>query len=171
MSFARSMSAVLAVLLLAMGVGPARAEEDADQIRARFLLLIGEYVTWPADAFSSPAAPVVIAVVGDTGLASDLRALSRDHRIEGHPVEIRDVADPLASGGAHIVFVPSSADARAVGSSGQLRISENPAHARATDIAIRLQTGRVAFAVNQKEVQKRGLKLSSKLMRLASSFE
>ena len=31
--------------------------------------------------------------------------------------------------------------------------------------------GRVAFAVNRKDVHRRGLKLSSKLMRLASDFE
>ena len=165
--------AALLALASAFFVAPAaRANGPAgDQARATFLLLLGKYVTWPASAFSSATAPVVVAVIGNPGLVSELQTLGRGQRVDGRSIEIRAAQDVAACAGAHIVFVSDAAQSDALASSQPLRVFEDPSRLANTDIAIRMQEGRVAFAVNRKDVARRGLKLSSKLMRLASSFE
>ncbi len=171
---ARPLTIPLFLVLCLMGGAPksARAAESSDQIRATFLLLLGKYVTWPAEAFRSPTAPLVIAVVGNDALANELKAQATGQEIEGHPVEVRAAADVSAARAAHIVFLPSPEDARSIAASPPaLRVLEGPKNVDDGDIAIEMKEGRVAFAVNSRDVKKRGLKLSSKLMRLASSFE
>lgn len=151
---------------------PASAKDvGEDEARATFLLLLGKYVTWPAAAFDSPTAPIVVAVVGNPSLVAQLEALAAGQKIEGRGFEIRAAADSAECAGAHIVFVSNSAQSTALASAPPLRVAEDPRRVSDTDIAIRMHEGRIAFAVNRKDVEKRGLKLSSKLMRLASSFE
>jgi hypothetical protein len=164
---------VLASCALALSFAPraSYAKPADDQARATFLLLLSKYVTWPDGAFSSPASPVVVAVVGNPSLVAQLKALARGLVVGGRAFEIRDAAGPADCAGAHIVFVASSDDARALASAPPLRVSERPDRIADTDIAIRMQEGRVAFVVNRGDVQRRGLKLSSKLMRLASTLE
>lgn len=141
-----------------------------DQTRATFLLLLTKYVTWPDNAFSSPSAPIVVAVVGNPKLAAALESLAADQKVEGRSFDIRAVSDASATSGAHLVFVDES-QSGALASASPLRITEDPEKLSSTDIAIRLEGDRVAFAVNRKDVSRRGLKLSSKLLKLASSFE
>ena len=159
---------VLACALVAAPAAQARSSDDA--ARATFLILLGKYVTWPAGAFASPTAPLVVAVVGNPALVGELQALARGQQIEGRAVEVRSAPDAAAAAGAHIVFVSDAAQSNALAAERPLRVSDRGRLAD-TDIAIRMESGRVAFAVNRKDVERRGLKLSSKLMRLASSFD
>jgi hypothetical protein len=166
--------AFLLTLLLAvtwLSPGATRAQESANHVRGMFLLLLGKYVTWPATAFDSPSAPLVISIVGNPSLASEMQAQAAGQSIDGHAIEVRATADTAGAGGSHIVFVTTAEDARLLASSSPLRVSEEPDRIDDTDIAIRMQSGRVAFAVNRRAVVKRGLKLSSKLMNLASDYE
>jgi hypothetical protein len=166
-----SLCLVLAFALADAAV-PTRATAAAgDEARATFLILLGKYVTWPADAFASPTAPIVVAVVGNTALVNQLRTLAAGQQIEGRPVEVRAVSDAAGGADAHIVFVSDSAQSQALASANSLRVIEGSGRLRDSDIAIQMESGRVAFAVNRKDVNRRGLKLSSKLLRLASSFE
>ncbi len=173
----RAARVVAVVCLLALSAGlfagsTARAKDSADDAaRATFLLLLGKYVTWPATAFTSPTAPIVVAVVGNPRLVAELRTLAVGQQIEGRFFEIRDAATPANCSGAHIVFVSESAQGTALELAQPLRVSEQPEELASTDIAISMKNGRVAFFVNRKDVARRGLKLSSKLMRLASSVE
>ena len=149
----------------------AKAASD-DATRAIFVLQLSNYVTWPAAAFSSPSAPIVVAVVGNPALTAELTTLARGQTVAGRSFEIRAAADAAGCAGAHLVFVSEAEQSRALTASpAPLRVSEKPDKLADTDIAIRMISGRVAFAVNRKDVDRRGLKLSSKLMRLASDFE
>jgi len=167
----RSCSAIALLACLLFTGSALRAEPTRDdQTRATFLLLLTKYVTWPDDAFSSPSAPIVVAVVGNPKLASALESIAADQRVGGRAFDVRAVPDAASSAGAHLVFV-DEAESGAVAGGSPLRITEEPDKLSSTDIAIRLEGDRIAFAVNRKDVAKRGLKLSSKLMKLASSFE
>jgi hypothetical protein len=149
---------------------PAAAATE-DEARATFVILLGKYVTWPESAFASPASPIVVAVVGNPGLASEMRRLSSGQRLDGRNVEIRETADAAGASGAHIAFVSDAAQSSALSASSVVRVLEAPGRLSDADIAIWVQSGRIAFAVNRRDVSRRGLKLSSKLMRLASSFD
>ncbi len=151
---------------------PIRAKAASDDAtRAIFVLQLSNYVTWPATAFSSPSAPIIVAVVGNPALTAELMTLARGHTVAGRSFEIRAAADAAGCAGAHLVFVSEAAQSRALTASpAPLRVSEEPDQLADTDVAIRVIAGRVAFAVNRKDVYRRGLKISSKLMRLASDF-
>ena len=172
--FARALSAALAVTaVISFSAPPARATGSSDDTtRAIFVLHLGNYVTWPASAFSSPSAPIVVAVIGNPALTAELKTLAVGQSVNGRPFEIRAAADAASCAGAHLVFVSEPEQARALTAlPAPLRVSEEPEKLDDTDVAIRMIGGRVAFAVNRKDVHRRGLKLSSKLMRLASSFD
>jgi hypothetical protein len=152
---------------------PLRAKEAShDATRAMFVLQLSNYVTWPATAFSSPTAPIVVAVLGNPALTAELTTLARSQSVGGRSFEIRAAADAAGCAGAHLVFVSEAAQSRGLTASpAALRVSEEADKLADTDIAIRMISGRVAFAVNRKDVNRRGLEISSKLMRLASDFE
>jgi hypothetical protein len=156
----------------AFSAQPIRAKAGSDNsTRAIFMLQLSNYVTWPAAAFSSPSAPIVVAVVGNPALTAELTKLAQGQSVAGRSFEIRAAADAAGCAGAHLVFVSEAAQSHALTASpAPLRISEEPDQLADTDIAIRMIGGRVAFAVNRKDVNRRGLELGSKLMRLASDF-
>ncbi len=166
------MACLVALASIGFGASACRAKESGDDAaRATFLLLLGKYVTWPTAAFSSSSAPIVVAVVGNPSLVNELRTLSAGQQIQGRTFEIRQAADAAECAGAHIVFVSESTQSSALAASPPLRVLEDPAKLADTDIAIRMKEGRVAFFVNRRDVARRGIKLSSKLMRLASAAE
>jgi len=170
----RALRAVRLAALLACAAAAAPAGAKAapdDGARAAFVLLLGKYVTWPATAFSSPEAPIVVAVIGNPALAAEMSKLAVGQRFGGRAIAVREVADASAGSDSHIVFASDPAQARALASAKPLRVIEGTGRLGATDIEIQLRSGRVAFAVNRKGVTQRGLKLSSRLLRLASSFE
>jgi hypothetical protein len=162
--------AALASLIAVATTSPVAAGVD-DQARATFVLLLGKYVTWPASAFSSPTAPVVVAVLGNPALAAEARRLAVDQQLAGRPIEVREIADPGAAADAHIVFTSDAAQSSALAGAKPLRVIEGKGTLRRADVQIQMIGGRVAFAVNRKDAAQRGLKLSSKLLRLASSLE
>jgi hypothetical protein len=110
-------------------------------------------------------------VLGNPKLAGEMRRLAAGQQFEGRSIEVRELADVGGAANAHIVFVSDAAQSNALAGARPLRVIEDHNKLSDTDIAIRMTGGRVAFAVNRKDVARRGLKLSSKLMRLASSFE
>jgi hypothetical protein len=151
------LAGVLACIAVAAPAGAHAAPDDG--ARAAFVLLLGKYVTWPATAFSSAA------------LAAEMSKLALGQRFDGRAIAVREIADAAAGADAHIVFASDPAQAHALASARPLRVIEGTGRLENTDIEIQLRSGRVAFAVNRKDVTRRGLKLSSKLLRLASSFE
>jgi hypothetical protein len=162
----------VAALLSAItaATSPAAAASD-DEARATFVLLLGKYVTWPSSAFSSASAPIVVVVMGNPALASEVKRLAAGQQLEGRAIEVRDVADASGAADAHIVFTSDAAQSSALADARPLRVIEGKGGLRRADVQIQLMGGRVAFAVNRKHAAQRGLKLSSKLLRLASSLE
>jgi hypothetical protein len=166
----RSIACVLLLVVSAASAPPAHAQ-GGDQTRAQFVLLLGKYVNWPETAFASPQAPIVIAVIANPLLTAELRRLAVGQLVNGRPVEVRECADAGGAAQAHIAFVSDGVQSSALADARPLRVIEGGDELRRADIAIELQGGRVAFSVNRRQTAQRGLKLSSKLLRLASSFE
>lgn len=166
----RALGCAVLVALAALPVQRAFAG-TADEARATFVLLLGKYVAWPRTAFAAPSAPIVVAVIGNPALASEMRRLAIGQVFDGHPIEVREAADASDAASAHIAFVSDPSQASALASAKPLRVIEGRGNLHRTDIQIEMHEGRIAFAVNRKDAEQRGLKLSSKLLRLASSLD
>jgi hypothetical protein len=173
----RGACGLLVIGLLAAFAASAHAADDAASapLKARFLFLLTQYTSWPDEAFAAPDAPLVIAVVGDPAVAQELRALAAGERVNGRALEVRAAENGAALGGVHLAYLAdrgaSRDQARALAGQPTLRVAENTGFLEVGDVRIELIKGRVAFDVNLKKSRRMGLKLSAKLVKLASRVE
>jgi len=83
----------------------ARAQQAAESsVKAALVYKFASYVEWPAEAFASPEAPLVICVLGAEEVASDLEALVRGRAINNRSVVVRRLSSDAVAG-CHIAFV------------------------------------------------------------------
>jgi len=96
----------------------ARAWADAPpteyQVKAAYLFNFGQFVEWPAQAWSSPSAPFEICVVGSDPFGSLLDDVTRGEALGGHPLRVRRVASAAEVSGCQILFIGRSESDRIV---------------------------------------------------------
>jgi hypothetical protein len=168
-----------AALALVLGTASVRAAEDSPEwVKASFLYHLTRYTSWPDTAFASKTAPIVIAVVGDPGVAEEVRKLTAGQQVEGRSIEVQKLAagEPLPR--AHLVLLPANdfealkTQASSLRDSPTLRVAESERFATAVgDVGFKLVRGRVSFDINRDNSRRHGLKVSSKLMNLASNVQ
>jgi hypothetical protein len=104
--------ALLALALVCCALDTRAAAPDETDVQASFLLNFAEFVEWPADAFSSPQAPLVIGVLGEDPFGRVLDKLAQGQTVKGHPVIVRRYARIEDVGDCHILFIGGSEEAR-----------------------------------------------------------
>ena len=159
---------------------PAPAQADAERaleqrVKAAFLFRFTEFVIWPESAYARPDSPFVMVVSGSEGIAENLRSITAGRSVGGRPVEVRrvGVADQIPA--AQLVYLAS-------GDAGRVReqLRGAPRHALVvTDAEGALDLGsvinfvlvedRVRFDIALDAAEKRGLRLSSRLLSVARS--
>lgn len=184
-------------LLLLLGTCAAAAPVHAQTLRASelqagFLLKFLRFTSWPAERFESPESPIVVTVVGDAAVAEDLEVLSSMERPGAgeRPVVVRSRSGirPGASGAgspqapataadlrsSHLVFVGRSNlrdlnwILRQVEGMAVLTVSDQAGFAeRGGMLELAVRSGRMGFDANPKEIDRAGVSLSSKVLRLA----
>ena len=178
-------SRALLLLFLAMAcalVPAAWAREQGSTllergVKAAFLYKFVAYVTWPEGSFARSDAPVVIGVAGDDALVAALREVIASRSVEGRPLVVRRVQDADTLGGLHILFVGRdeaarlSELARALANQPVLLVSENEgALEQGSAINFVLAEGRVKFDIAPDAAERRGIKLSSRLLTVAQTL-
>lgn len=159
---------------------PAQAQQPAlseAQVKAAFVYNFAKFVEWPDEA-SSPAAPVVVGVVGDPQLASVVDETLRGKSVRGRRFEVRHFPSPENLSLCHILFVASQ-DKLAVQrtlhvaqSSPTLTIGEIPGFADSGGvIGLVVEDNKFRFEINAGAARRGGLKVSSRLLRLARSVK
>jgi hypothetical protein len=151
--------------------------KQADECRAEanFLSNVGKFVDWPPGTFRHPDEALAICVLGEDPFGRTLDDAVAGKSIDGHPLLVRRVSDARQSGGCHILFVNASegksvlATFRAARQRGVLTVGESgkPASADAI-IKFAWGDGRVHFEINLAEAQVEDLRISSKLLSLAT---
>jgi hypothetical protein len=164
---------LLVAWLSTAGTALARSATLEYQVKAAFLLSFATFTEWPATAFESPSSPLRICVMGDDPFDGSLARTVQGETVAGHPVVTHHLDSGEALTDCHVLFVPRAADARAVldrGGAGMpvLTIGESDGSGRAGAIInFALDQGRVRFDVNRTAAERQGLRLSSKLLRIA----
>ncbi len=181
------MRVVLLLGLLAQGLRclPAQAAEEAGSgereyaIKAAFLYHFASYVTWPQGGSAKATdEPFVIGVLGADPFGAILDDLAKAKLVDGRKVAIRrfkSVADCVP---CPILFISSSDAGRLdlvlhkLGASPTLLIADTQSAAtRGVHINFFIENNKVRFEVNAEAAQRTGLKISSKLLRLARIVE
>ncbi|MGB2604820.1 MAG: YfiR family protein [Candidatus Sulfotelmatobacter sp.] len=166
---------VLGVVMLFLGGSRAQSPAVGEyQIKAAFLYNFAKFVEWPPGSFSDASAPLRICVFGQDPFGQDLRDITKEKNINGRKLQVDQVVDLQRARACHILFISSSEKAQLT------RIFES---LRGTDVLtvgdtegfvehggminFVLGNSRVQFEVNLKAAEQAGLKISSKLLRVA----
>jgi len=162
----------LALLAAFTIAGRIAASADEYGVKAAFLLNFAKLVEWPADAAPAAGMPIVFGVVGDESVTRAFTSGLEGARVDGHAVEVRSVAEAADVAGCHIVFVASdrSADAVVAAAPGHAALSVGEADGFATHggvINFFSEGKKLRFEINTKAADRAGLKISSRLLRLA----
>ena len=78
------------------------------QVKAAYLFNFGQFVEWPAQAWSSPGAPFAICVIGSDPFGTALDDVARGEALDGHPLLVRRVAQPEEVKDCQILFIGRS---------------------------------------------------------------
>ena len=157
------------VVLLALSVSPAAARAEGASPRwVEHLYHLTKFVEWPEHAFSGPAAPLTICFEGQRG-ADDLRVLER-RTARGRSIAVRS---GRRSGGCNMV-VYTDAPSVALGDAPAVR-SEVLTVGRGRDFVqsggmvafVEGEGDRLRLAVNPDAAERGGLRVSSRLLRVA----
>lgn len=164
----------LAVLALVPAAVPAADQPVEHEVKAAFLYHFAQYVEWPETAFDAPRSPFVLGVAGDDGFLTAISSAVADKSVAGHRIVVRAVRTPAETGGCHMVFVAPSEASGLPGILGGLdalpvlAVGDIPGFAEAGGaIGFAIRDGRVVFQINTDAVRRAGLRISSKLLRLA----
>lgn len=167
------------LLALALVWGRAAgAEPDSPteyQVKAALLFNFGKFVDWPETAFAGPQAPFVIGVLGEDPFGPALEETLRDKTLNGRAVRIERLGAGQEFRGCHLLFICASERKRLAAIMGSvekipvLTVGDGVERFLAGGGMINLlqQNNKVRFEVSQGRVEKAGLKISSKLLRLA----
>lgn len=148
---------------------------DENQLKAAYLYNFARYVEWPKDAHASSDSALEIGVVGSTAVSDLLKKTVKGKTIGDRNLKVVRFDSAVDAKTSHILFVAGdrSADelkAAIKGLAGTHVFVVADADGFAKDGGIAnfiISDSRVKFAINENAAKKAGLKVSSKLLRLA----
>jgi hypothetical protein len=169
---------MLGAAALLAGV-PALAQSGAAalerSVKAAFLYKFLGYTEYPASAFSGPAAPLVIGVVGSDEMGAELARIVAGRSAQSRTIVVRQLRDSDAPGALHLLFVAGADSARAART---LRQASPGPTLLVTECGNGLQAGsiinfkivdeHVRFDVSLEAAEKNNIKLSSRLLSVAN---
>ena len=168
----RSLRLAFLGLLWAVSFG-ANAQGNLEYaVKAAFLVRFGDYVDWPATAFASPQAQLVVCVVGEDPFGPALDKAAGGRQARGRPVVIKRLKAAKADSGCHVVFM-AMADPVRLGQ--QLDALHGVPVLTVTDVKsgasgivnFVVKEERVRFDIDDDAAMQNGLTISSKLLALA----
>ena len=167
---ASSFALVCATAIFAESMGPTEYE-----IKAAFLYNFAKFVEWPPSAFTDPKQPLSVCVFGRDPFGHSLEEAMDGKSVGNRPVILGRARQLADLAGCHVVFVSALESPRLVEILGGMRghnillVGESEGFASAGGIIqFVLEQNRVRFAINPDAANRAGLKISSKLLALAT---
>lgn len=165
----------LALAVMMSTTARAQAPVEEAVVEAAYLHKFPGFVDWPADAFRTPASPIVIGVAGAPRVLDELTKVARGRLVLGRPVEARAIAGADSMRDIHVLFIGKGTDAgvKALLDDARrghvLTVTDMPAGLKVGAILDFVQVdGRLRFEASLGAAQRAEVKLSSKLLSVAS---
>lgn len=144
------------------------------QLKAAFLYNFTKFIEWPPQSFSGASAPIVIGVLGDSPLGSELMQVVRGRNVNGRSIVIKRVETAIEAKLTHLLFVGADEDGRFIELESVIRdspvvtIGESPSFARAGGtINFVREDDQIRFEINMDSAEHAGLRISAHLQKLA----
>lgn len=177
--FTRGWGVACLVLVLQAWPAPgwAQASVSESAVKAAFLYKFAGFVEWPASAFAGPADPLVIGVLGNDPVASDLELVVAGRGAEGRRVVARRLRDGESLAGFHVLLLGGTREARlreltrSVIGPVLLVTEQDGALQLGSVLNFDTDAGRVRFSASLTSAEARGLRLSARLLAVAQHVE
>ncbi|HYR89234.1 MAG TPA: YfiR family protein [Terriglobia bacterium] len=148
---------------------------DEYEVKAAFLFNFTKFVEWPpaADLHSFDT-----CILGDDPFGSTIDRLTRGKTVNGLPIQVRRLKEVADAKQCQIVFVSSVEKskaarlAEAVRGTRILTVGETEDFARAGGMVyLSMENSRVSLVINAAAAESSGLKVSAKLLALATIYK
>ena len=155
--------------------GGSEAANLERSVKAAFLYKFISYIEWPDGAFPRADTPITIAVMGDDQFADELTKLVSGRSVEGRPLVVRKQKDDDLPADTHILFITRAETTARLRATGKLSrpiliVTESEgALSQGSAINFLVTGGRVRFEVSLEAAERRGLRLSSRLLTVAQN--
>lgn len=173
----RAAALLLVLLLTGWHARTARAETALEReyaLKAACIFNFCQFITWPADAFDSPSAPIVIGVLGNDAFGGLLEDMVRGEVVRGRAIRILRCRRAEEAAGCHLVFVSRSeawrqaSVLRAVQNRRTVSVGEHDGFLDGGGMIVLASVqNKVRLRINLPAVRAGGVSVSSKLLRLA----
>jgi hypothetical protein len=166
----RWMAVVSFVALASLLVGAQQVSIEYD-VKAAFVLNFVRFVEWPP---SHQQPPLRVCVMQPSPFGERLAAAVAGEQWQGDAIQVRVVPDVRAASDCHLLYVPAAAAARFTATRpllmGQplLTVGEHERFlSEGGVIHLFMEDNRVRFSINRQSAEMVGLRISSRLLRLA----
>ena len=160
--------------ILASGICRGQAFNEY-QVKAAFLYTFAKFVEWPPQAFSSPSAVITICVLGDDPFGSYLDDAVKDKKLGDRPLAVYRLTDLPTGHECKILFIATSERRRipallaAMVTPGVLTVGDTPDFAaQGGVIGLRLDGERIRLSVNLTAAERAKVRISSRVLSLAT---
>lgn len=173
---ARPLASMLAILLMVLPTAAAAMDADEAGLKAAFIAKIARFVEWPEGSFDSDSAPIRVGVIGHTPFFNVLRDTLAEASAGGRSFELRHLGGLDEASGQHIVVLTETGRAELRSAARALR--DMPVLSVGLDfefakeggtIGIELYKGKIAFDANHAAARRSGLRISSRVLKLATN--
>ncbi|WP_200329898.1 YfiR/HmsC family protein [Thiocystis violacea] len=166
----------LGLVLSCAPAGAPRTESFSEiEVRAVYLYNFAAFVDWPASAFETSSAPLRYCALAIPALQDDLREVLSGETVNGHPLELIVAEDRESWRRCHLLYIDHSAQPRlaqvlaATRGRPVLTVSDSEAFAREGGmIGLVRKGGRLRTFINRDAAMRAGIRISSKLLRIAT---
>jgi hypothetical protein len=166
-----------ALTLQPLAAPAAGAEFSAPQVKAAFLYNFAKFVDWPAEAFSTADAPLVLGILGPDPVGSAAMQSLADKKVKGRPLEVRVLSGIEEAKRCHILFISVTEQPRlarlldSLRGSSILTVSDIEHFAeRGGNIGLTTVEQKIRFEINVEATREAGLVVSSQLLTLATAI-
>ena len=178
--FAAFGTRLLAGIMLAslLSLGTARGDEPPlteSKLKAAYLFNFAKFVEWPPEAFADANSPITIGILGENPFGSDLESIIRDKVINNRTIVIKLMRSVTEATNCQVLFISASVKNKipemisGLGQASILTVGDTDRFVETGGMINFVKEGsKIRFEINEAAAKRAGLKISSKLLSLAS---
>ncbi len=166
---------ILVVMVLFYSTVGAQDDKPSEyQIKAVFLFNFANFVEWPEKAFADSTAPLVIAILGEDPFGDILGQVVEGETVGKRKITIKKMSEVSDTGLCHILYTVTDKWTELEELFDRLEGSNVLAVGEVDDfielggtIGLIKENNRIRFEINMASAERSGLRISSKLQKVA----
>ena len=166
------------ILVWLLMAGPGRAQDAQPteyQLKAALIFNFAKFVEWPPAAFADAASPIVIGILGDNPFDEALARTVRGKAINNRPLVVQEFRSASEATNCHVLFICNSEKKRlpeilkSLQGTRALTVGETDRFTESGGMINFFEEGKkIRFQINLDAARSAGLKVSSRLLGIAS---